>query len=37
MQISVQISSGIKTGNAVAAVVQVGNVSSQPGVTIAVR
>ena len=37
MQINVQIPSGIQTGNAVPVVVQVGSVSSQPGVTIAVR
>src|ERR1019366_186980 len=37
MQINVQIPIGIQTGNAVPVVVQVGNVSSQPGVTIAVR
>ena len=37
MQINVQIPSGIQTGNAVPVVVQVGGVSSQPGVTIAVR
>ena len=37
MQINVQIPSGIQIGNAVPVVVQVGSVSSQPGVTIAVR
>jgi uncharacterized protein (TIGR03437 family) len=37
MQINVQIPSGIQTGNPVPVVVQVGSVSSQPGVTIAVR
>jgi uncharacterized protein (TIGR03437 family) len=37
MQINVQIPSGIQAGNAVPVVVQVGSVSSQPGVTIAVR
>jgi uncharacterized protein (TIGR03437 family) len=37
MQINAVIASGIQTGSAVPVVVQVGNVSSQPGVTIAVR
>jgi uncharacterized protein (TIGR03437 family) len=37
MQVNVQIPNGIQTGNAVPVVVQVGNASSQPGVTIAVR
>jgi uncharacterized protein (TIGR03437 family) len=37
MQVNVQIPSGIQTGSAVPVVVQVGNTSSQAGVTIAVR
>jgi len=36
IQINVEIPTGIQTGNAVPVVVQVGSVSSQPGVTIAV-
>ena len=36
MQINVQIPSGITPGNAVPVVVQVGNATSQAGVTIAV-
>ena len=36
MQINAQIPSGIQAGNAVPVVVQVGSVSTQPGVTIAV-
>jgi uncharacterized protein (TIGR03437 family) len=37
MQVNVQIPSGIQTGSAVPVVVQVGNASSQAGVTLAVR
>jgi uncharacterized protein (TIGR03437 family) len=37
MQINVQIPSGIQTGNSVPIVVQVGGISSQPGVTVAVH
>jgi uncharacterized protein (TIGR03437 family) len=37
LQVNVQIPSGIQTGSAVPVVVQVGNTSSQAGVTIAVR
>jgi uncharacterized protein (TIGR03437 family) len=37
MQINLVIPSGIQTGSAVPVVVQVGNTSSQAGVTIAVR
>ncbi len=37
MQVNVQIPSGIQTGNAVPVSIQVGTISSQPGVTIAVR
>jgi len=37
MQINVQIPSGIQTGNAVPVIVQMGNVSSQAQVTIAVQ
>lgn len=37
MQVNVQIPSGIQTGSAVPVVVQLGNTSSQAGVTIAVR
>jgi uncharacterized protein (TIGR03437 family) len=37
MQMNVQIPGGILTGNAVPVVLQVGNIFSQPGVTIAVR
>jgi uncharacterized protein (TIGR03437 family) len=37
MQINVQIPSGTQTGNAVPISIQVGSVSSQPGVTITVR
>jgi trimeric autotransporter adhesin len=37
MQVNVQIPSGIQTGNAVPISIQVGNASSQPGVTIAVQ
>jgi uncharacterized protein (TIGR03437 family) len=36
MQINAQIPSGIQAGNAVPVFVQVGNVSTQPGVTVAV-
>jgi uncharacterized protein (TIGR03437 family) len=37
MQVNVQIPAGVQTGNAVPVVLSVGNVSSQVGVTIAVR
>jgi uncharacterized protein (TIGR03437 family) len=37
MQINVQIPSGIQTGNAVLVSVQIGNASTQDGVTIAVQ
>ena len=37
MQVNVQIPSGIQTGSAVPVLLQVGNTSSQAGVTIAVR
>lgn len=37
MQINVQVPSGVQTGNAVTVLVKVGGVSSQSGVTIAVR
>ena len=37
MQINVQIPTGIQTGNSVPVVIQVGAVSSQPRLTIAVR
>jgi uncharacterized protein (TIGR03437 family) len=37
MQVNVKIPAGIATGNAVPVVLRVGNVSSPPGVTIAVR
>jgi uncharacterized protein (TIGR03437 family) len=37
MQINVAIPSGIQSGSSVPVVVQVGNTSSQAGVTIAVR
>jgi uncharacterized protein (TIGR03437 family) len=37
MQVNVRVPSGIKTGSAVPIVLIVGNASSQPGVTLAVR
>jgi uncharacterized protein (TIGR03437 family) len=37
MQVNFQVPSGIQTGSAVPVVVQVGNTSSQAGVTVAVR